>query len=583
MKTITNIISASYEEWSSMTPLEDSLYIILMPSGNSQLFLGNSKLEADSISSALNSSIISAVSSYASNAAISSQNCLSVQTAVSSMHESVSQDAQSAASSQASALSSANSASNHSDVAENARAIAVESATSAENSASEAKIAANESEGWFDSISRMYRHIDLGACKDMGIIQGSTSNQLMWTDPDDVVLNSSSLADWEKTELWALESETQWPEYPGYPGAVLLATTQKGGEHPKNSYSTVPFVHSGLTEGRRYAYALFSYTNAGSFNQLAGNRYPLSNTWNWAFLHQFSQAGTLLNYVSIGELFSVRHDDFTHTDGTNFIPVRLMDYDGCTATDSALYPHCAQFQFVDCLYSQALSYGAVQFDAPEPQYEYTADIIAIAGKTYYTKSESVYTALVEGTDWNPGDQVPTESWYEKNKNPNYNLGTNLWDESNIRQYLNSDLISNWWTPKSLWDKAASYSKRKGFIHSLESSLKPCLVPVNRTLARSTAFGGGQYTVSDKIFLPSKYEVFGTENNGIREGKRRWRWYADNSTNNDRVKLLNQSPHIWWLSSAHTGHGSFVYGVTATGSESNNYAHVSCGLAPAFCI
>ena len=52
---------------------------------------------------------------------------------------------------------------------------------------------------------------------------------------------------------------------------------------------------------------------------------------------------------------------------------------------------------------------------------------------------------------------------------------------------------------------------------------------------------------------------------------------------DRVKLLNQSPHIWWLSSAYTSNGRHVYYVTATGTEDYNLANISYGLAPAFCI
>lgn len=481
-----------------------------------------------------------------------------------------------------SARNSAASAESYKNSAQNYSNLAAGSATSAANSAKSAEDSAEESKSWFNQMQATYRHINLAACSDMGIVFGSTSNQLMWTDPDNVVLNESSLADWEKTELWALESSSQWPEYPGYPGATLLATTQKNGEHPKNSFSSTPFTHSGLQEGHSYTYALFSYTSSGSFNCMAANRYPLSTTWNWPFLHQFSQAGTLLNYVSIGDLFLVRHDDFTHTDGTHYIPVRLMDYDGCLATDQAAYPHCAQFQFVDCLYSSELNYGTGAFDASESQYEFTEDTIAITGKTYYTKSGSTYTALVEGTDWNPGDPVPADAWYEKNKNPNYNGGTNIWKESNLRQYLNSNSPSGWWQKQNLWDKA-TYNTRKGFICSLEASLKPCLVPVSHDLALATCYGGGQYSVSDKIFIPSRYEVFENLNNGVAEGRRRWRWYEEHNTNADRIKMVNSTPSIWQLSSASTDSGNSVYHVTATGTGNNNGADSAYGLAPAFCI
>ena len=48
-----------------------------------------------------------------------------------------------------------------------------------------------------------------------------------------------------------------------------------------------------------------------------------------------------------------------------------------------------------------------------------------------------------------------------------------------------------------------------------------------------------------------------------------------SKNQKRLRCLTH----WWLSSANTGNGNNVYNVTATGTENNNNANNSYGLAP----
>ena len=427
----------------------------------------------------------------------------------------------------------------------------------------------------------------LGPCTNIGVVHSANAKQISWTDPADLYIGTSQspFVKWKKTELWRREGNV-WPEYPGAPGCVKVAETAMGGEHVRDEYSTTAFVDSGLTEGQTYAYALFSYSTAGAVTVSPANQIPVSDVWTWPLVHYFSQAGTLLNYMPIGSVMTFTHADFDNTklDGVQLdgIAARLMDYDGVRAWDAALFPHCAVWQTIDCLYSASHSWGTSAFDAAEQQYALTEDTVAIAGKVYYTNDGTTYTALVEGTDWDAGDPIPAASWFEKNPNPNYNYGLSRDTQSNAFQYLNLDAPAGNMVKKNLWESDLAYNSRPGFLYHLEQGLKNVLVPVRRTVALRTIYGHDE-TYKAKIFLPSRYEVFGTVNNGVAEGVRRWKWYGDRAADaSSRVKLLNGSATYWWLSSPRTGSYN-EYGVDTSGAENYYNPTNAYGLAPAYAV
>ena len=474
-----------------------------------------------------------------------------------------------------------------------AKGHADDAATSATN-ANTAKEAADEdaSKTAFDrsqveALVATISQVTLGPCTNIGVVYGTNVIQISWKDPEDLYIGTSTIpfVKWKKTELWRRQGNV-WPEYPGAQGCVKVAETAMGGAHVRDEYFSTAFVDSGLTEGQTYAYALFSYSTAGAVTVTPANQIPVSNAWTWPLVHYFSQAGTLLNYMPIGSVMTFQHADFDNTtlDGVQLdgIAARLMDYDGVRAWDTALYPHASVWQTIDCLYSASHSWGSSAFDAAEQQYALTEDTVAVAGKVYYTTDGSNYTALVEGTDWDAGDPVPAASWFEKNPNPQYSNGLNRDTQSNAFQYLNLDAPAGNMVKKNLWESGLTYNSRPGFLYHLEQGLKNVLIPVRRTVALRTIYGHDE-TYQAKIFLPSRYEVFGNVNNGVAEGVRRWKWYGDRAADaTSRVKLLNGSATYWWLSSPTTGN-QYEYNVSSTGNESNNNPSNACGLAPAYAV
>lgn len=422
----------------------------------------------------------------------------------------------------------------------------------------------------------------LGACGGMSVVFGEGTNYICWTDPEDVVFNGATMARWKRTSLVRKAG--------GYPASETDGTiiAQTSGNN-RNAYRVNAFEDTTAVPGTTYHYKLFSVSDMDAANNLAANELPVTDTLTPEMIHGFSQAGTLLNYMSVGDLIVVHHPEFDPSDGYDGQLVRFMGYDCVLPADGSGYQHAAVFQFEDCLHSTELNYSAMQFDPAEPQYANTFDTSAKTGKTYYVNAGSSYVALTEGTDWEPSDTSCTyggttytiSEWYEKNPNPNYGSGTNKFDIALVYQYMNADAPANsWWTPLSTWDVGA-YKSRNGFLYNLP--FKDLLVPIKKIVARSTTYGGGSVTMTCKVFLPSMYEVFGTAINGVNEGVRRWDYYATYTDAKYRIKLRNGEPSIWWLSSPYASNGYFAYHVTTSGSCYFNLATSSYGVAPAFAL
>lgn len=414
--------------------------------------------------------------------------------------------------------------------------------------------------------------VPLAACTGISsYATGSGLNLISWTDPDDI----ADVAEWLRTSL--VRKEGSVPSSPG--DGTVVATTSAADEN-KNAYASTFFRDTVPDPSKTYYYKLFSMTKTGAVTVSDDNQIPTATALTPTLIHTLSQTGTLTNYLNVGDCIVINHPDFDPSPGYSGQLVRFMGYD--CVTPAAGYSHAAVFQFEDCLYSATNNYKEMAFDPAESQYAFTADETFQTGKTYYTKSGSTYTATTEDTDWTAGDSVTADTYYEKNPNPNYNYGCNKWVDSNLRQYLNADAAADsWWEAKSIWD-AGAYKSRPGFLYNLP--FKSLLVPITKTVAISTTYGGGSTTCEDKVFLPSLYEVFASKVNNITEGNKRWDYYANNASNeNSRIKLINGVEVIWWLSSPNASYGNYVYGVTTSGSNNSANAYSTRGVAPAFAL
>ena len=337
---------------------------------------------------------------------------------------------------------------------------------------------------------------------------------MTWIDPDDVTLNGSVLARWDRTVL--VRKEGSYPENPE-DGETVAETSRAAAT--KNQYRTNGFLDKS-EEGKTYFYKLFSQTTAGVWNDSDGNRYPESETMSWGMVQSFVRAGKGPEFFPVGTVFVVDHPEYTHEDGTG-LWFRVVGHDQMQAQDETL-THSMCLDMVDCLFSAS-------YDAAEAQYALTEDMTAQELKTYYTLDGSTFTALVEGTDYQVGDPVPVASWYEKNLDNRQNYGSNNPVQSNMLQWLNSSGAANqWFTPQTIWDTCkAEFLNRNGFCRYIDPEFLQIVQPAKLITALSKKEGGGSVVHYAKFWALSGSQVFGSVNETIMENTQ-LEYYQSNS-------------------------------------------------------
>jgi hypothetical protein len=229
-----------------------------------------------------------------------------------------------------------------------------------------------------------------------------------------------------------------------------------------------------------------------------------------------------------------------------------------------------------------------QFVATYNGTEYVWDIIGINHDTP-TDSTKTYSLTIQTRDCLQNVQFDAP---EPN-NPDANRqqsGNNRYIHSAIRQWLNSnDEVFNW-VSQHQYDAAPTEAPYTGagFLKLLDPELVAVIGAVNKQVARPNVDGGGQDLFSDKVFLLSKKEVYGTDE-GTVTGEKVYPFYsamADAPTDAvlaGRIKLLSSAARIWWLRSPNRSYSNHPRLVGAGGNVGYNGANSVLGLAPACCI
>ena len=176
-------------------------------------------------------------------------------------------------------------------------------------------------------------------------------------------------------------------------------------------------------------------------------------------------------------------------------------------------------------------------------------------------------------------------------------GNNNWSVSNIKQFLNSDQAS-WYSAQHQYDMPPNsanvdinaYDNHKGFLYYFSDEEKNLLQDMTFDLANPDVDGGGSYTWTGKVWLPTYTQMYGNQNNNISEGIKFDKYSNDNSrikTIHPNCKLYNPyakssnnitSNGAWyyWMSSADPSRSYRSYIVDSDGSL-NTYGNVYGGL------
>ena len=88
------------------------------------------------------------------------------------------------------------------------------------------------------------------------------------------------------------------------------------------------------------------------------------------------------------------------------------------------------------------------------------------------------------------------------------------------------------------------------------------------------------TTSDKLFLLSEIEIFGTRSYSVAGEGSQYEWYK---AGNSKIKYRSGSAVDWWERSPHSSSATYFCYVNSAGNAVNNNASNSYGVFFGFCV
>lgn len=263
-----------------------------------------------------------------------------------------------------------------------------------------------------------------------------------------------------------------------------------------------------------------------------GNLPPINS---WSVVQQLVRLGIAPKVFSVGDQLVCSHATY----GTLTWDIIGIDHDTPVNSD---YTHSISIQLHDCIAA-----ATFQFDAAEPT--------------------------------NPDTNIAS-------------FGSNDWEISGIRQFLNSGgNAGSWWQAKSDYDVQPDYAaSAAGFMKGFDADFLAVIGEVSKITAKNTSDGVIAHTTNEKFFLPSMTEVYGGLNGTIAEGVV-YPYYAENSSlttagtgsDTNRIKYRNGNAQNWLLRSPDLPGTHQVRRGYTTGAIYHTSANNSSGLAPICCI
>lgn len=197
-----------------------------------------------------------------------------------------------------------------------------------------------------------------------------------------------------------------------------------------------------------------------------------------------------------------------------------------------------------------------------------------------------------------GATVDLGTWGTDGNHPQrISYGSNNEAESNFFQFLNGDsgtgYMADIWEPKTKYDMMSTYmSTTKGFLGGFSDEVRSCLglakihnIANNVFESQDSAYTKNtEYTHNGYFFLPSRKEIYGTNENTNEDSESQFGYYAEIGTaNHDKLMYAANAanPTTYWL---RTPHASSAYGVRVCntsndGALTNSYAYLASGASP----
>ena len=168
-------------------------------------------------------------------------------------------------------------------------------------------------------------------------------------------------------------------------------------------------------------------------------------------------------------------------------------------------------------------------------------------------------------------------------------GSNNWEYSGIRQWLNSDKAGgSWYVAKGPFSRPYGNADVQGWEYGIEKDFLDVLQDVALSTGQNW-FDGGQTKVTyDKWFIPSNAQIWFEEGGAADKSWDYYKLFSDNpaasyGVDSNRIKTLNGSATYWWTRTPIGSYSIFEFLVYPTGQYNDGGAYYSFGVAPACCI
>ena len=130
-----------------------------------------------------------------------------------------------------------------------------------------------------------------------------------------------------------------------------------------------------------------------------------------------------------------------------------------------------------------------------------------------------------------------------------------------------------------WKNSAMRSRMSTFLSQLPSDLQSVIKAVNKLVSVGNNTSTIE-TVSDKLFLLSEVEIFGSTTYSFAGEGSQYDWYKAGNT---KVKKVNGSANYWWERSPYSGNTTHFCNVGSGGYADYYDASYSNGVSFGFCV
>lgn len=351
---------------------------------------------------------------------------------------------------------------------------------------------------------------------------------ITWEDPTNTVIEGSTFSTWAGTKL--IMKESGYPTSPD-DGTLLVDNTTR------NKYKTTGFTKSGLTNDKRYYFALFPYSTDGVYNYDSGNRLLGEPTELKIVTFAGGTDAEIAKMIQAHYNNKINIDDYWAVGDTRTVSLSAMAATGVGES------HRAQ---------------TVQFVIGDFEHDDLAT--PINGHTKAAVTLLQKDCLMDATSAS-----------------NQNNGSN----DTERGYMNSsDTNSGGWKncARRTWCNNV-------FFAALPSVWQSMVKIVNKKSGTGGGSSSGTEITADKIFLAAEIEIFGSTTYSVAGEGTQYQYYKNATANRYKMPKWGSSyvTHIYWERSPDSGSASIFCSVNNNGSASHYTATNAFGVAPCLCI